>query len=302
MNNFLQEYYFEKRWVYSQKINLDSKQTRLLIGLINENLKPENVKYKYDFFYDNCSTRIRDLLEKCTGDNLLYPPSANTKLPTFRELVRKYQSPLPWLQFGVDLLLGSPSDKRASFRDRMFLPLEMRTELSETVIRRSGKMIPLLQNPEVVLSFDPVEVKPNFLTSPAFVFTMVLILIVTLTGLLKQKKLIKILDISVFSIFSILSVLMIFTNFFSDHTQMKWNLNIIWLNPLIIICLFTLILNKPGRIWFKILFYILMSFLVLHLLLPQHFDIAIIPLLFILIIRSSVRAVFNWNPYFTPLD
>jgi hypothetical protein len=61
LNSFLGAYAFEQRYVVSQKINLDAKEVRTLVGLINENLKPENRKYRYDFFYDDCSTRIRDL-------------------------------------------------------------------------------------------------------------------------------------------------------------------------------------------------------------------------------------------------
>ena len=75
LQRFLQTYLFEQRFVYSQKINLNADETRRLISLINENLKPENINYRYDFFYDDCSTRIRDLLEKSIGKLLLYPPA-----------------------------------------------------------------------------------------------------------------------------------------------------------------------------------------------------------------------------------
>ena len=97
LDGFLQDYFLEKRYVYSQKINLTPGETRILIELIKENLKPENKKYRYDFFYDDCSTRIRDLLEKSIGDKLRYPPEEMGKIPTFREMVGKYQTPYPWL-------------------------------------------------------------------------------------------------------------------------------------------------------------------------------------------------------------
>src|ERR1035437_8943977 len=83
---FLQSYFFEQRYVYSQRINIDSKEVRKLTELINENLRPENIKYRYDFFYDDCSTRIRDLLEKSIGDKLKYPPVEIGKVETFREM------------------------------------------------------------------------------------------------------------------------------------------------------------------------------------------------------------------------
>ncbi len=100
--------------------------------------------------------------------------------------------------------------------------------------------------------------------------------------------------------FSILSVLMIFFNFFTDHLQMRWNLNIIWLNPFIIVCLIMLILNKAGTLWFRIVFFISAGFLVLQFILPQEFNIAFSLLAIILLVRSSVRCEFEWNPLSIP--
>lgn len=295
-NGFLKGYYFEKRYVYSQKININAKETMKLIELINENLKPENIKYRYDFFYDDCTTRIRDLLERSIGDKLIYPPPESGKLPTFRDLVGKYQNPYPWLKFGVDLIMGSTADKRASFRDRMFLPIDMKDELSKSVIQRSEKRIPLLQNPEVLLDFDAPVTKERFFTAPPFVFTAIIILIMIMAALIKSRKIIRVIDIIIYSVFSILSILMIFFNFFTDHEQMKWNLNIIWLNPIIMICLIILIFNKTGTVWFRILFFISAGFLIFHFILPQDFNIAFSLLAIILLIRSSARSGFDWNP------
>jgi hypothetical protein len=295
-NGFLKGYYFEKRYVYSQKINIDSKATSKLLELINENLKPENIKYRYDFFYDDCTTRIRDLLERSIGNKLIYPPPESGKLATFRDLVGKYQNPYPWLKFGVDLIMGSTADKRASFRDKMFLPIDMKDELSKSVIQRSEKRIPLLQNPEVLLDFDAPLIKERFLTSPPCVFTAIIIIILIMAALIKSRKIIRIIDIIIYSVFSVLSILMIFFNFFTDHAQMKWNLNIVWLNPLIIVCLVMLILNKTGTLWFRIVFFISAGFLVLQFILPQEFNIAFSLLTIILLIRSSARSRFDWNP------
>ena len=293
---FIRGYFLEKRYVISQRINLDSNETKRLIDLINENLKPENINYRYDFFYDDCTTRIRDLLEKSVGDKLLYPPVETVKNPSFRYLVGKYQKSLPWLNFGIDLIMGFPADKKAPFRDRMFLPIEMKNELSEAVINRSGKMIPLLQNPVTILDFNPPVVKENFLISPVFVFTLLLIIIIILSSLMKTRKSNKLIDIIIYAIFSILALLLIFFNFFTDHQQMKWNLNIIWLNPFILLCLHSVIMNRAGTIWFRIVFILSTIFLVVLIVLPQAFNIAFFPLMIMLLFRSSVRAGFEWNP------
>ena len=298
MQDFLKVYIYEKRFVHSQRINLTADEAEQLISLVNENLKPGNIKYRYDFFYDDCSTRIRDLIEKSVGEKLLYlPADGGKKMPTFRNLVGKYQNPYPWLKFGVDLIMGSPGDKKAQYRDRMFLPVELQKELSETVINRDGKMIPLLRNPDPILDYNLPGTKQKFFLIPGFVFTLILVIILILSSLIKSRKIINSMDILIFSVFSILSVLMIFFNFFTDHQQMRWNLNIIWLNPLIPVCLVALILSARTVLWFRFLFYILVAFLFLHLVLPQSFNIAILPLLLILIIRSSARSGFRWNPH-----
>jgi hypothetical protein len=294
--SFLSDYYYEKRSVYSQKINISPGEIKKLIELVNENLKPENRKYRYDFFYDDCSTRIRDLFEKSIGEKLKYPPPETGRIPTFRDLVAKYQNPYPWLKFGVDLIMGSTADKHAHFRDRMFLPIDMKDELSKTVVHRGDKMIPLLQNPLGILDFPLPSVKQNFFISPPFVFTLLIIVILILAALTKSRKIIRIIDIVIYSVFSVLSILMIFFNFFTDHEQMKWNLNIIWLNPFIIVCLVMLIINKTGTVWFRTVFYISAGFIILNYILPQDFNIGFILLAFILMVRSSVRSEFDWNP------
>jgi hypothetical protein len=296
MQSFLQTYFHEKRYVQSQRLNINPVETAKLIGLINENLKPGNIKYRYDFFYDDCSTRIRDLIEKAVGEKFLYPPDTGEKSPSFRDMVGKYQDPFPWLKFGIDLIMGSTSDKAALYRDRMFLPIDLQKELSESVINRDGKMIPLLQNPEVILDFDPPRIDKRLLSMPAFVFTALLIAVLIISALIKNRKFIKWFDQTIFFVFALLAIMMIFFNFFTDHQQMRWNLNIIWLNPFIIICLIFIIVNKEGVIWFRLLFYTLAAFLIIHLVLPQSFNIAIIPLVLILLIRSSVRSGFEWNP------
>jgi hypothetical protein len=295
-DSFVKGYFFEERYVYSQRINLEPKEMRIIVNLVNENVKPENAKYRYDFFYDDCSTRIRDLFEKAVGENLKYPPAGKGKNPSFRDMVAKYQSPFPWYRFGVDLIMGSTSDKEANFRDRMFLPIDMREELSKTLIRRNDKMIPLLQNPVTLLDFPPPVIKQHLLLSPPFVFTMVLIIIMILAAMTKSRKIIRWIDIFIYSVFSILSVLMIFFNFFTDHQQMRMNFNIVWLNPFIIVCLAMLVLNKTGLIWFRIVFWISALFLIVHFILPQDFNTSFLLLDVIILIRSSVRSDYDWNP------
>jgi hypothetical protein len=300
-DNFLKDYFVEGRWVVSQKLNLETADIEKLFLLIAENLKPENINYRYDFFYDDCSTRIRDLIEKAVGENLVYPPpESHRDQPTFRSLTGEYEKVIPWTKTGIDLIMGSPGDKKASFRDKMFLPIELKNGLSELFIRRNGKMIPLLKNPDIVVDFDQPAAKGKLLTSPMVVFSLLFILIIIFTGYFRGKRANNVMDNVIFGVFSILALLMIFFNFFTDHQQMKWNLNILWLNPFIILCLLSLLFKKEWQLWFRLVFFLAAGFLVFLVVLPQHINNAFVPLIFTLILRSSVRANFSWNPLTIP--
>ncbi|HOW10317.1 MAG TPA: DUF4105 domain-containing protein [Bacteroidales bacterium] len=300
-DRFLKEYYLEQRWVVSQKLNLHGNEIQKVFDLIAENLKPENVSYKYDFFYDNCSTRIRDLIEKALGEVLVYPPDKPSgELLTFRSLIGKYEKGYPWLQFGTDLLIGSPADKKASFRNAMFLPLELKDGLSECVVRREGKMIPLLTDPVLVVDFPTPAAKEKLLASPLFVLSLLLIAMIIITGTIRARKANDIIDLILYSVFSVLALIMVFFNFFADHIETRWNLNIIWLSPFLFICLINLILKKYRSLWFRVVFFMTTAFLAFIVILPQDINNAFVPLIIIIMLRSSIRAGFAWNPLTLP--
>ena len=298
MNSFLRLYFYEERGVISQRINLTPKDVRNLLELIEENLKPENLKYRYDFFYDNCATRIRDILEKAAAGRIHYPPDVEyPNPPTFRYMIGEYQKPYQWLTFGINLALGSPCDKKASFRQKMFLPLELQECLSKAVIFTDGRIVPLLQNPEILVDHEIQVEKSATILAPEIIFTLLFILLIIFMPHIRKKVYINSIDIFIFFVFSLLACLMLFFNFFADHVQTKMNFNIIWLNPFIILCLISLLTNKAGVIWFRFVFYISILFLLVSVILPQYFSFAVVPLCFILALRSSAHAEFSWNPF-----
>jgi hypothetical protein len=294
-DRFLQEYMFEERSVFSQKINLDEQEKTTLFSLINENMLPENIYYRYDFFYDNCATRIRDLLEKSFGNNLIYPEKDIENPPTFREKLSDAQKPLPWLNLGINLLIGLPGDKQTSFRERMFLPGDLMKNLSLANVKRNGSTEPILKDSETVLFFELKTVNNSFFASPLFVFCMSLIIIILLT-VFNKKGYLRMIDFFIFSIFSILSVLMIFFTFFTDHLAMKMNMNVIWINPLLIMCFICLFKKESGKLWFKMLFFISLIFLLSIPFIPQYIDRSFIPLIILIIVRSFDLAGFKLDP------
>ena len=302
MNNFLRTYLYEERGVISQRINFNPEDVRKLLELIEENLRPENVKYRYDFFYDNCATRIRDILEKAADGKIHHPPDiVGSNMQTFRNMIGEYQKPYLWLNFGINLALGLPSDRKASFREKMFLPLELQQCLSKTVIYTDGRVVPLLQNPETIIDYDMSVVKSTVLFAPEVIIALFFVLIIIFIKPIRKNSYLYLIDVIIFFIFSVLAGFMIFFNFFTEYQSTKMNLNIIWLNPFIILCLISLITDKAGVIWFRLVFYISILFLLVSTILPifllQEFSRAVIPMCLILAFRSSARSAFEWNPF-----
>ncbi|HEX2920577.1 MAG TPA: DUF4105 domain-containing protein [Bacteroidales bacterium] len=295
-DSFLRSYLYEERYVIIQRINLNSSEKAKMFDLINLNLQPENLQYRYDFFYDDCSTRIRDLIEKSVGDKLSYADDGKDSInPTFRQMLNKYQVQYPWLDFGIDMLIGVNGDKKADFRDRMFLPIDMMAGLSDVKIAGGDETKPLLGTAEMVLDFDPPSPEKQ-IPGPVVVFSALFMLILIFSFTFRKVLYLNIMDGLVFLIFSIFAILMMFFNFFTDHEQMRMNLNIIWANPVLILCLLSLVLNRNGQVYFRIVFFITAAFLVVHLLLPQEFNTSNYPLILILLLRSSARSDFKWNP------
>lgn len=92
--------------------------------LLEENYRPENRIYRYNFFYDNCATRPRDLIEKSIDGTLQYAGDMTDTDSgiSFRDLLHKYSKGHPWSRFGMDLCMGSQADKTINRRLMMFVP------------------------------------------------------------------------------------------------------------------------------------------------------------------------------------
>ena len=125
---FLAEYQMTNRDVWQQTLNLSSEEKRRLIALLEENYRPENRVYLYNFFHDNCSTRPRDLVERTVKGRLHYADDMTTTDTgrSFRDIVHQYCKGDPWSQFGIDLCLGSEADRPISRRQMMFAPFYLK--------------------------------------------------------------------------------------------------------------------------------------------------------------------------------
>lgn len=114
-NSYVEMEYWnrENRLITEQVLNLSLSQKQKLFDFLQNNLKPENREYRYKFFTDNCSTRLRDVLQIACGDSLIFDHRLNPD-STYRQWVDKYanKNHLEWADFGMDLALGTGSDQK----------------------------------------------------------------------------------------------------------------------------------------------------------------------------------------------
>ena len=124
-NNFTPFYnYYSKqnRWIKEQVLNLNPSEKKDLFNFLQNNFKPENRTYKYDFFFDNCATKIRDVLATVLKGKISYQDGFESSSYTFRELIQKNVDWNTWGSFGMDIAIGALVDLKATYWEYQFLP------------------------------------------------------------------------------------------------------------------------------------------------------------------------------------
>ncbi|MFT5973816.1 MAG: hypothetical protein ACJAZC_001751 [Cryomorphaceae bacterium] len=283
-NRFVGNYQHEGRWVHRQELNLSDDQKAEIYAFLENNALPENKFYKYDFFYDNCSTRLRDAFETLLGDSLVYPDASSDTTATFREMIDLYLLDLPWSDLGIDLALGMPCDKEADFREKMFLPDYLMANLGKAKIVRDGKMVPFVKKEGLVLAENPNLTKS--VASPIMWVFWVLMIFCFVTGIFVHPKKLKWFDITFFMLVGIFGIVIALLWFATEHTATKWNLNLLWALPTWIWGAILLIRGKPSSKFFKVHATITFTIMVFWIAIPQSFHQAVIPIVLALAARS----------------
>lgn len=152
----------EQRTVWQDKINLTSEQKEILYRRLAWNLREENIVYSYQYFFDNCTTRVRDYLNEALGGRLQSESSALTQR-TFRDEVKSHYASLPLIQVSLDVLMNERIDRRMTQWEEMFLPLRLRSELLsfQSDVSQNGQRTPVLDESQTLMEFTPPAVGSN---------------------------------------------------------------------------------------------------------------------------------------------
>lgn len=293
--SFLYSYHQEKRWVKGQVLDLTSEDVQKVYDFLENNAKPENRLYKYEFFYDNCSTRLYDVMEKVLGDKLVFNPLyAKEENLSHRDLIQMYLANHPWGDFGIDYALGSDIDRKATSRDYLFLPDYVYDAFMEVKIIENGEEKPIVKRTEdILLEFDDIPYKNSFF-SPLVVFIILASIVLFFTYLdFKRRSRNRLLDIILFSTTGLLGIVLLLLWFATDQTLTVNNFNILWAFAPNIIFVFVLSKAKNSSI---IKYYMLSLLLLLDLLVLlwifkiQIFSIALVPIL----IALYTRYIYLW--------
>lgn len=141
MDMFLYEYSAQGRRVVEQELNLKEHEATALFEYLLWNAQPENRDYQYNFYFDNCATRPRDLIEEYTG-GIEYQMDEGS-LPTFRQAIRGKSHTAAWYTMGADLCLGWHTDRQMSVRDAAFLPDYLYQEFATARRAKDGEPLVL---------------------------------------------------------------------------------------------------------------------------------------------------------------
>lgn len=225
--HFLNVYGSLNRFVKEEVVLLDSIQMNSVYAALRENQKEENRYYLYDFLFDNCSTRIGDILEKEIGPFQF----SDTEKYSFRDLIHQYLGGRNWTHLGIDLILGSKTDRIATAREQMFLPDYLSDNLANAKKKKNENVLFAQQ---MLLDIPTIRAKSFFLLSPVLAFTILLILELIFLKYGEEKWL-KTYDIIWMIGMTLSSIVLMFMWFGTDHQACSNNYNLLIFSPLLII-------------------------------------------------------------------
>ena len=286
MEAFMYEYEFFKRGVTEQVINISCNEKQKLLAALYENIKKENREYRYDFNYDNCTTRLRDMLEKAAGKQLESKNILPKPGTTFRNLIHVYldRGGQQWSKLGIDMLLGTPMDKKVTNREAMFLPDYLLMAFDSSQLNRQ----PVVSEKKILLNyFDAYKTKTGI--TPFIVFGILFLLIAVLSIFVFKKwnLFLKIFDFFFFVIVGLIGVLILFMWFGTEHAMCQNNFNLLWALPTHLPVAFMLFSKKQWiNSYFRFIFFYTIALLLAWFFLPQQFNTALLPVVGIILIRS----------------
>lgn len=281
-SDFLSLYEYEKRSMYEQILNLNPKDALAVQDFVLNNLKPENKYYRYDFLYDNCSTRIRDIFTKLFGKRFSYGEACESDSMSFRTILDHYERNLHWERVGINLLMSNEVDKKMTNEQSMFLPDYLMKGFAGAVL--DGKplvreTLKLLPEPSFVADI------PN---QPKMWFWGISLLLIFLSFLPAMHKPLMYVDVLLFLVLGLLGCLMLFMWFGTEHQVCTWNRNLLWAFPLHLVFAFLIPRqSEMASAYARYASWLIVLSLFYNLFAIQKFSAEFIPIIILIMFRLN---------------
>ena len=233
-DSFCQYYAMHRRGIVEQPLNLSAEEKLRFAQALAENSMPQNRDYRYDFFYDNCSTRARDIIIRSLDSDVSYADDDPDERPSFRYLTHQYNADHPWARFGNDILLGLKADSPISQEDAQFLPDRLMADFAKAAKADTvgGQHKPLVGETRVIVPYFSNTSAEDFPLRPRDCFLLLLGLVIVVTGFeLRMKRHLWLFDTILMLTAGICGVVL-FAMIFSKHPTVSLNLQLLLLNPL----------------------------------------------------------------------
>ena len=282
----------EQRRMVEQELNLPQDRAIAVRDFLWNNAQPENRTYRYKFLSDNCSTRPRDIIEMAAGDGLQYPAMGDTAV-TYRDILAHYCRNYAWERFGIDLVLGWDIDTVLDQRATMFIPMLLMDAVAGATITIDGQTMPLVKATTVPIDKSTEgNVRPPtpWYISPLAIALIVLAITLIVSGRdWRRRDVSRWLDSMLFTAGGLAGCILFFLICFSTHEATSHNVNILWLNPLLLLLAILPWFKKTRNAarWLHALNALVVALLMLAWpWQPQVANIAFFPLMAALVTRS----------------
>lgn len=278
-------YISENRFVHEQVLNLDSVQKQKVYNYLHNNIQPQNATYQYDYFYNNCSTKVRDLFVELFGEKLKFDGSYLTSGYSIRDLTHMYLGQQPWGELGIEICLGSPMDKRLSKDEYMFLPDYTESGFDHATL---GGVPIVREKKEIYRTIS--EAKEQRTVTPRITFLLLFMLAVVISvNDWRRRSLSTWFDTILFALTGCVGIILMLLWLFTAHTAAAQNYNLLWAVPFHLGAALLLLnkrLDKILKRYFIAVGALSCCTLLLWFFLPQQLNVALIPLVLTIAIRS----------------
>lgn len=264
-DRFTAYYQANGRAVKEQVLQLDGAQAQQVYDYLKKNAREENKYYDYDFIYDNCATRVRDVFSHNFPGTFSYGNILKNQKVTFRQLLNQYMLQDHWLRFGVNLVLGSRVDSTMGDEQSMFIPDMLYAGTKGAVL--DGEPFVAAEQQHVA----EAEHADRTFNAPFWVFFALFLLTLAVFYVPALDRLRPIWTAFFLAVTGLLGLVLVFLWFGTAHRAMGQNWNVLWALPTNVIVLFFL---RRHEEWMKLYALAAISCmlvaLVVHVLGMQH--------------------------------